>query len=72
MRLSTSPLADADAVIPLGPAHPSAHGALALSLWVRGERIVAARAHIGYLHRGAEKLFESRDYRAVLADILVP
>ena len=67
VRLATSPLADADAVIPLGPSHPSAHGALGLSLWVRDQRIVRARAHIGYLHRGAEKLFESRDYRAVLA-----
>lgn len=51
------------AVLDLGPAHPAAQGPLRLRLVLDGERIVAAEPLVGYLHRGAEKLFEVRDYR---------
>ena len=50
----------------LGPHHPSSHGALQLRLAVEGERIVACEPVVGFLHRGAEKLFEARDYRQLL------
>lgn len=57
-------------VLPLGPAHPSAHGALRLRLVVEGEGpgavVREAQPEVGHLHRGAEKLFEHRDYRQVL------
>jgi NADH-quinone oxidoreductase subunit D len=53
-------------LINLGPAHPSAHGLLKLRLTLDGDRIVAAEPEIGFMHRGAEKLFEARDYRQII------
>src|SRR5690242_1335127 len=53
-------------LINLGPAHPSAHGMLRLRLTVDGDRISAAAPEIGFMHRGAEKLFEARDYRQII------
>ena len=47
----------------IGPAHPATHGGLRIRLVLDGEQIVAAEPIVGYLHRGAEKLFEVRDYR---------
>jgi NADH-quinone oxidoreductase subunit D len=55
-----------DTVLAIGPQHPSAHGALRLRLTLDGERIVAAEPIVGFLHRGAEKLFEVRDYRQII------
>jgi NADH-quinone oxidoreductase subunit D len=55
-----------DLVLDIGPQHPSAHGVLRLRLVLDGERIVAAEPMVGYLHRGAEKLFEVRDYRQII------
>jgi NADH-quinone oxidoreductase subunit D len=55
-----------DVVLDLGPRHPSAHGLLRLRLVLEDERIVAAQPLVGHLHRGAEKLFEVRDYRQLL------
>lgn len=45
-----------------GPAHPAAHGVLRLVLEMDGEVIVRADPHIGLLHRGTEKLAESKPY----------
>lgn len=45
-----------------GPQHPSAHGVLRLVLELDGEIIVRAVPHIGLLHRGTEKLIESKMY----------
>jgi NADH-quinone oxidoreductase subunit D len=56
----------ADVVLDLGPRHPSTHGGLRLRLWLDGERITHCEPEIGFLHRGAEKLFEARDYRQVV------
>ncbi|MBA3488297.1 MAG: NADH-quinone oxidoreductase subunit D [Longispora sp.] len=53
-------------VLNIGPQHPSTHGVLRLKLTVDGERVVACEPIIGYMHRGAEKLFEVRDYRQIL------
>ena len=58
--------ADADVVLDLSPLHPSSHGGLRLALTLDGDRVVTAEPLVGYLHRGAEKLFEVRDYRQVL------
>lgn len=49
-----------------GPQHPSAHGVLRLILELRGERVVTADPHIGLLHRGTEKLIESKNYLQAL------
>ncbi len=59
-------LATADMVLNIGPQHPSTHGVLRLALTLDGERVVRADPVIGYMHRGAEKLFEARDYRQIL------
>ena len=45
-----------------GPQHPAAHGVLRLVLELDGETIVRADPHVGLLHRGTEKLAESKPY----------
>jgi len=45
-----------------GPQHPSAHGVLRLVLEMDGEVIESADPHVGLLHRGTEKLAESKPY----------
>ncbi|MBA2078719.1 MAG: NADH dehydrogenase [Rhodanobacter sp. 68-29] len=45
-----------------GPQHPAAHGVLRLVLEMDGETIVRADPHIGLLHRGTEKLAESKPF----------
>src|SRR5687767_5674234 len=59
-------LETADMTLNIGPQHPSTHGVLRLKLVLDGERVVSAEPIVGYMHRGAEKLFEVRDYRQVL------
>ncbi len=59
-------LATADMVLNIGPQHPSTHGVLRLALTLDGERVIRAEPIIGYMHRGAEKLFEVRDYRQII------
>jgi len=59
-------LATADMVLNIGPQHPATHGVLRLRIVVDGERIVSAEPIVGYMHRGAEKLFEVRDYRQIV------
>src|SRR3954447_15627982 len=56
----------ADMVLNIGPQHPSTHGVLRLKLTLDGERVVTCEPIVGYMHRGAEKLFEARDYRQIL------
>ncbi|MBC6467985.1 NADH-quinone oxidoreductase subunit D [Actinomadura alba] len=53
-------------VLNIGPQHPSTHGVLRLRITLDGERISAAEPIIGYMHRGAEKLFEVRDFRQII------
>jgi NADH-quinone oxidoreductase subunit D len=45
-----------------GPQHPAAHGVLRLVLELDGEVIQKADPHVGLLHRGTEKLAESKPY----------
>ena len=45
-----------------GPQHPAAHGVLRLVLELDGEVVDRVDPHIGLLHRGTEKLMESRTY----------
>jgi NADH-quinone oxidoreductase subunit D len=45
-----------------GPQHPAAHGVLRLVLELDGEVIERADPHVGLLHRGTEKLAESKPY----------
>jgi len=48
--------------INFGPQHPAAHGVLRLVLELDGEVVVRADPHIGLLHRGTEKLAETRTF----------
>jgi len=48
--------------INFGPQHPAAHGVLRLVLEMDGETVVRADPHVGLLHRGTEKLAESKPF----------
>ncbi|MEM6438891.1 MAG: NADH-quinone oxidoreductase subunit D [Pseudomonadota bacterium] len=48
--------------INFGPQHPAAHGVLRMVLELDGEIVERVDPHIGLLHRGTEKLMESRTY----------
>jgi len=50
----------------MGPHHPATHGVLRVEVELDGEIIVKATPHIGYLHRGIEKLAENRNYLQVI------
>ncbi len=52
--------------INMGPQHPSTHGVLQLVLELDGEIVVKATPHIGFLHRGTEKLSEYRTYHQII------
>jgi NADH-quinone oxidoreductase subunit D len=52
--------------INMGPQHPATHGVLRLVLELDGEVVVKAVPHLGYLHRGIEKLAESMTYPQAL------
>jgi NADH-quinone oxidoreductase subunit D len=59
-------LTRSDITLELGAHHPSTHGSLRLRLSLDGDVVVSAEPLVGALHRGAEKLFEVRDYRQIL------
>ncbi|MGB3026358.1 NADH-quinone oxidoreductase subunit D [Paradevosia shaoguanensis] len=48
--------------INFGPVHPSAHGVLRLILELDGELVERVDPHVGLLHRGTEKLIETKTY----------
>ncbi len=52
--------------INFGPQHPAAHGVLRLVLELDGELVERVDPHIGLLHRGTEKLIESKTYLQAL------
>src|SRR5690606_20008922 len=52
-----------DLLLNVGPQHPSTHGVFRMVLEVDGEVVKDVIPYIGYLHRGAEKLCETMDYR---------
>jgi NADH-quinone oxidoreductase subunit D len=49
-------------VVNMGPSHPSTHGVLRLVLTLDGEVVKAVQPHVGYLHRGMEKIAEGMTY----------
>lgn len=52
-----------DLNINIGPQHPATHGVFRMVLQVDGEVVNDLVSHIGYMHRGGEKLSENMDYR---------
>jgi NADH:ubiquinone oxidoreductase subunit D len=49
-------------ILNFGPQHPAAHGVLRLVVQLNGELVERADSHVGFLHRGTEKLIEYRTY----------
>ena len=49
-------------ILNFGPQHPASHGVLRLVVQLSGELVERADPHVGFLHRGTEKLIESRTY----------
>nr|QCU82622.1 NADH dehydrogenase subunit 7 [Pseudourostyla cristata] len=49
-------------VLNFGPQHPASHGVLRLVVQLNGELVERADPHVGFLHRGTEKLIENRTY----------
>jgi NADH-quinone oxidoreductase subunit D len=49
-------------VVNMGPSHPSTHGVLRLVLTLDGEVVRGVQPHLGYLHRGMEKIAEGMTY----------
>lgn len=50
----------------VGPQHPSTHGVLRIVATLDGERVVGADVHLGYLHRGVEKICENLEYERIV------
>lgn len=54
------------ATLAFGPQHPAAHGILRMALQLEGEVLSHLDACFGYLHRGSEKLMETRTFLQAL------
>lgn len=61
MTLKTEPF-----ILNVGPQHPSTHGVFRMRVTLDGEVVVDLEPVIGYLHRGIEKLAESRTYTQII------
>lgn len=53
-------------VIDMGPQHPSTHGVLRLVVSLKGEIVKNVEPHVGYIHRGIEKMCESLTYPQII------
>ncbi len=58
---------DDEYVINIGPQHPATHGVLRLQTVLNGEIILRILPHLGYIHRGIEKIAETYTYPQILA-----
>lgn len=63
---SVVPRATRPRQVALGPDHPTLDGLPALRLHVHKDVVQAGEWVPGHVHRGVEKLFESRDYRQIV------
>lgn len=55
-----------DYIINMGPQHPSTHGVLRLEVCLQGETVKYIIPHIGYIHRGIEKMCEAISYPQII------
>lgn len=53
-------------IVNMGPQHPSTHGVLRLVVSLQGETVKNIQPHIGYIHRGIEKMCESITYPQII------
>ena len=56
----------AELSINMGPQHPATHGVFRMVLTLDGERVVDVYPHIGYLHRGSERLAEGENFQQIM------
>ncbi len=61
MAIRTEPF-----ILNMGPQHPSTHGVFRMRVTLDGEVVVDVEPVIGYLHRGIEKLGETRTYTQII------
>ncbi|MCC6477036.1 NADH-quinone oxidoreductase subunit D [bacterium] len=66
MKLGQTDRTHRDFFLNMGPQHPSTHGVLRILLHVEGEEVLGGRCHLGYSHRGTEKLAEKKQYVQIL------
>jgi NADH-quinone oxidoreductase subunit D len=52
--------------INMGPQHPSTHGVLRLLVSLQGENVKSLEPHLGYIHRGIEKMCEKDTYAQII------
>ena len=62
LQLTRNDLDSKELVLNMGPQHPSTHGVLRVILKLDGEKVNGLECVIGYLHRGIEKVAESRTW----------
>lgn len=55
-----------DYIINLGPQHPSTHGVLRFEVCLKGETVKYLIPHVGYIHRGIEKMCEANTYQQII------
>jgi len=55
-----------DYMINIGPQHPSTHGVLRFEVCLKGETVKYLIPHIGYIHRGIEKMCEAITYPQII------
>ena len=55
-----------DFIYNMGPQHPSTHGVLRLEVCLNGETVKYLVPHIGYIHRGIEKMCEANTYQQII------
>jgi NADH-quinone oxidoreductase subunit D/NADH-quinone oxidoreductase subunit C/D len=55
-----------DYIINMGPQHPSTHGVLRLEVCLQGETVKYIVPHVGYIHRGIEKMCEANTYPQII------
>jgi len=55
-----------DYIINIGPQHPSTHGVMRLVVSLQGETVKYVEPHLGYIHRGIEKMCESLTYPQII------
>ena len=61
-----APTTSDEFILNMGPQHPATHGVLRVVLRLDGEVIKDLVPHVGYIHRGLEKLFERRRYEQII------
>ncbi len=61
-----SPATSDEFLLNIGPQHPATHGVLRVVVTMDGEVVKDLVPHIGYVHRGLEKLFENRTYEQII------